>query len=244
VGPDSLELVRLIENEFSIYLPDDELNEVFTVGNLHELLVRKLKATPGCLTSKAFYRLRKAITGVLDLPRRSVRPATFLDDIFDEKHIREQWSSLTQESGLNLPRLRHAATWRLWMQILSAALSATTTITLVRILSRFAWIHLDNFVSFAAFWILGFLLWGFLYSALLKATPFRRSELPVLSAGELARAVLSMNSHEFPQEKNGTSELTSDQVWTRLVGVFCDQLSCKPEEVVPSATIAVDLGVD
>jgi len=241
---DHANFVRLIENEFSIYLPDEELNEVFTVGNLHKLLVQKLKATPGCLTSKAFYRLRNAIMVVLGLPRQSIRPATFLDDIFDEKRIREQWNFLANASGLNLPGLQHAATWRLWMQMLSAALSAIATITLIVVLSRLSWINLDNFLPFAAFMVLGLVLWSITYKALLEATAFRRSELPVLRVGELARVILSMNSGEFPQSQQDTSELNSDQIWMRLVGVFCDQLSCQPGEVVPSAAIALVMDGD
>jgi len=130
------------------------------------------------------------------------------------------------------------------MQMLSAALSAIATITLIVVLSRLSWINLDNFLPFAAFMVLGLVLWSITYKALLEATAFRRSELPVLRVGELARVILSMNSGEFPQSQQDTSELNSDQIWMRLVGVFCDQLSCQPGEVVPSAAIALVMDGD
>jgi len=82
-----------------------------------------------------------------------------------------------------------------------------------------------------------------LYGMLLKATSFRRSVLPTFSVGELARVVLSMNSAEFAVETApDPGELTQDQVWVRLVRVFCDQLALTPGDVVPSASIFVDLG--
>jgi hypothetical protein len=239
---DSLVLVRCVEEEFSIYLPDDELTEVYTVGNLYNLLLRKLKPTPDCLTSKAFYRIRRAMTAVLGLPRRSIRPATFLDDLLNEKQIREQWSAIAHESGLKLPSLRHTVEWKHSVQMLSAVLSFVITLALTKVLSQFASITLDNYFVFTAFFILGLILFAVIYTMLLKATPFRRSVLPTLSAGELSRAVLSMNGAEFTRETNGAAKLTQDQVWIRLVGVFCDQMAFRPEDVVPSASILVDLG--
>jgi hypothetical protein len=107
MGLDGGGLVRHIEEEFSIYLSNDELMEVYTVGNLYNLLLRRLKPTPDCLTSQAFYRIRKALTATLGLPCRSIRPATFLDDLFSEEHIRDQWGAVARESGLKLPSLRH-----------------------------------------------------------------------------------------------------------------------------------------
>jgi hypothetical protein len=244
MGEGSLTLIRGIEEEFSIYLPEDELLEIYTVGNLFSVLLRILKPTPDCLSSKAFYRIRTALTSVLGVQRRSVRPATFLDDLFNEGQIRHQWAAVARESGLRLPRLHHSAMWKHWMQILSALLSFVITVVSYKLLSRFPAITLDYSFVFTMFFCLGFILWGFLYMGLLKATPFRRSVLPASSAGELARVVLSMNSSEFVSETTSASCLTSDQVWIGLVHVFCDRLGYKPEDVVPSASICVDLGVD
>ncbi len=244
MGESQLVLIRLLEEEFSIYLPDDDLREVYTVGNLFNVLLRILKPTPDCLTSRAFYRIRRALTTVLGVPRRSLKPSTFLDDLFNEREIRHQWDSLSRESNLKLPSLRHTAIWKHWMQILSALLAFAVAVTSYRLLSHFPLITLDNFFVFTAFFVYGFVLWGVLYVGLLKATPFRRSVLPTLSAGELARVALSMNGSEFAGEATGTSVLTRDQVWMRLVDVLCEQMGYKPEDVVPSASIVVDLEID
>jgi len=244
MGPDSLELVRRIEEEFSVYLSDEKLRKVYTVGNLYNLLLSELKPNLDCLTGKAFYRIRTALTAVLGTSRRSVRPSTFLDDLFSEKLIRQQWSAFALECGLSLPRLRHTVMWKHWMQVLSAFLSFSGTVTLIRILSRFPFFTLDNFFVFTVFFIAGLVLWGVLYTTLLKVTPFRRSVLPTLSVGELARVVLSMNSAEFADKANDGVKLTQDQVWMRLVAVFCDQMMYRREDVVPSASIFGDLGID
>lgn len=244
MGEGSLILIRGIEEEFSIYLPEDQLREVYTVGNLFNVLLQILKPTPDCLSSKAFYRIRTALTDVLGVQRRSVRPATFLDGLFNERQIRNQWTAVARESGLMLPSLCHTVMWKHWMQILSALLSFVIAVASYRFLSHFPLITLDNFFVFAMFFFYGFILWGVLYMGFLKATPFRRSVLPVSNAGELARVVLSMNSSEFDSESTRAAGLTKDQVWMGLVRVFCDRLGYKPEDVVPSASICVDLGVD
>jgi hypothetical protein len=53
-----------------------------------------------------------------------------------------------------------------------------------------------------------------------------------------------MNSAEFADEANDGAKLTQDQVWMRLVAVFCDQMMYRREDVVPSASIFGDLGID
>jgi hypothetical protein len=243
IGSDQLDLIRRLEEEFSIYLPDDELREIFTVGNLYNLLLRKLKPTPDCSTSKAFYRIRRAITAVLGLPRHSIGPGTFLDDLFSEKQIREQWGEIGRESGLKLPNLRHTAVWRHWLETSSAFISIGIIVVLMRVLFLYSPSSIDNFLTFLVFGAIGLILWGILYTALLKATYFRRTVLPVLTAGELARVILSMNAAELLREEIGSPELTNDQVWIKLVDVFCDQMAFKRDDVVPSASIVGDLGV-
>jgi hypothetical protein len=244
MATDDVELVRHIEEEFSIYLPDDELREVYTVDNLYNLLLRKLAPAPDCLSSKAFYRIRKALIAVLGAQRRSIRPSTFLDDLFSKRRIRQQWSEIAHVSGLKLPPLHHTAMWKHWMQMLSAVLSLLITLALGRVISRIPHVTIDNFFVFFCLFLLGMALWGISYTMLIEATHFRRSVLPTFSAGELARVVLSLNSTDLALEENNAARLTSDQVWIRLVGVFCDQLAVKPEDVVPSASIVVDLGVN
>lgn len=241
MGFDSLELIRRIEEEFSIYLPEEELREVYTIGNLYNLLLRLLRPTPDCLTSKAFCRVRRAMINVVGTSRNSIRPSTFMDDLFDQKLIRQQWHALADKSGLQLPSLRHTAMWKHWMQIVSALLAFIVCLTSYKLLSRFPAIDLDNSLVFGAFVLSGFVLWGFLYPALLRWTAFRGSVLPTLTIGELARVVLSMNQEEFAHEAAHGSKLTQDLIWIRLVSVFCDQMGFKPEDVVPSASIMVDL---
>jgi hypothetical protein len=135
MGLEGLALLRGVENEFSIYLSEDEIKDVYTVGNLYNSLLCKLKPTRDCLTSKSFYRIRKAMTEALRLPRSSIGPSTFLDDLFDYKRIREQWSAVARECHLKLPRLRHTAMWKHWMQIASAVLSFVLSLASYRLLS-------------------------------------------------------------------------------------------------------------
>jgi hypothetical protein len=56
--------------------------------------------------------------------------------------------------------------------------------------------------------------------------------------------VMGMNPSFFKSKHEDTKRLSKDSVWTKLVEIFCAQLQVEPDEVVPSANIAQDLGVD
>jgi hypothetical protein len=189
MGLDTVELVMRIEEEFSIDLPDWELSSVRTVGDLYALVLSNLDTTPACLTSKAFYRTRRAMMDALNLPRRSIRPSTSLDPLLPSESRIERWNEIGAAINLDFPRLRRRRRPEAW-----------------------------------------FLKVDF--------------ELPVQTAGELSRMVLTMNYSAFAPAPNGAQPLSREYVWERIVYIFADQLQIDPEDIVAAADIAVDLGVD
>jgi len=80
MGLDGVELLLAVEDAFHIHLADDEAGSVYTVGDLHNLVISKLQGQDSkrCLTSVAFYRTRRGIIDTLGIDRREVRPATHL----------------------------------------------------------------------------------------------------------------------------------------------------------------------
>jgi hypothetical protein len=234
-----LELVRCVENEFAIYLSDEELSDIHTVGNLHNLLVQKLGATPDCLSARTFYQLRKAMVAVLGVARGTVRPTSFLDDIFDKKRIRAQWEELERESGLKLPKLRHNSGWKHSMLTIASFVSASCTMLAFEE-ARFI-PYLKGFWVIVMCYLIGFILYRLLTYALLELTRFRRTETPVFTIAELARVVLSMNRDQFAE--TNTSKTTKDQVWLRLTSALEKNLGWELERITPCQTFAEETGI-
>ncbi len=190
MGLDSVELVLRIEEEFSIELPDPEIRDIRTVGELYRLVLSKVESTPSCLSSKAFYRVRRALVECLSLPRRAIRPSTSLDSLLPRSQLAKEWQRVADHSGLALPPLKRRRRWS------------------------------DKFLG-----------------------PFASSPYTIETAGDLALIVLNLNYAEFSALQEKDHKLTTEDVWNKLVDIFCDQLGLEPDEVVPEATIVDDLGV-
>jgi len=189
MGLDVVELVMRIEEEFSIDLPNEKLSCIRTVGDLYALVLSNLGTKPSCLTSKAFYRTRRAMMDVLSLPRRSVRPSTPLETLLLPGLRIQRWNEIGAAINLDFPRLRRRR-------------------------------RPETFFLKVDF------------------------ELPVQTAGDLARMVLTMNYAAFAPASGSTQPLSREFVWERMVYIFTDQLQIDPEDVVPEADFALDLGVD
>lgn len=190
MGLDAVELIMRIEEEFSIELPDAELVSVRTVDDLYQLILRRLDTQPSCLSSKAFYRVRKSLVQCLNLPRRAIRPSTPLDPLLPRSSLHQHWQEISNHSGLILPPLKRRRRW------------------------------IDSYLG-----------------------PFATSPYTIQTTGDLANLVLYMNYSEFAPPAEVGSRITTEDIWKKVVEIFCDQLGLDPEDVVPSATIADDLGV-
>jgi hypothetical protein len=101
LGLDAVELVMTIEEKFRIRISDHEAQEATTPGKLADLVLIKVTASeqPSCLSSRAFYRLRRRGMDEFKLPRKAFSPNTPLDDIVP-KHARKQsWDGLKRAVG-------------------------------------------------------------------------------------------------------------------------------------------------
>ena len=80
MGLDIVEYVLRVEDLFDVTLPESELREVRTPRDLARVVQRSLPTRAlrsGCLSQRAFYRLRKALLEVHpNLPRAELRPST------------------------------------------------------------------------------------------------------------------------------------------------------------------------
>lgn len=99
-----LELLGELKDVFEISFEPEDTHEIYTVGDLHDLLARKMPLLDGkkCRTQMTFYRLRKALTVMS--PQTELRPVTNLSDIVLGAP-RKFFRVLERSSGLKLPSL-------------------------------------------------------------------------------------------------------------------------------------------
>jgi len=247
MGLDGVELLMRIEEEFSIDLPDDEVSSVRTVGDLYEVVLSKLKTTPDCLSSRAFYRTRGALTNSLGISRRRIRPSTDLEPLFPPAERKHLWNAVTEAIGLTMPRLQYTKIWKSRFMMIAIVFSTVVVLSSGLAFHISLGLNLDRQMYSLFYWVLAFFVWIILFgvtnSFLLRRMAFLRTEIPVASAGDLTQMVLALNPSAFPPAAINEKTLSKDQVWIKLVEIFCDQQGLDPEEIVPNATIAEDLGV-
>jgi hypothetical protein len=110
--PDPLAVVIDIEERFGITIPDEEAEKMCTMGQLYDfVLARVARGQPQvCVTSAAFYRLRRALGEVCGVPRQRVRPQTCLEQLVPLADRSRHWQELRARlSDLHLPGLRRPA---------------------------------------------------------------------------------------------------------------------------------------
>lgn len=78
MGLDIVEMVMEVEEEFGVRFDNSQAAGVQTVGQLHAILLEKLRAkeTRGCVSSAVFYRMRRALMETTGVAREQVRLST------------------------------------------------------------------------------------------------------------------------------------------------------------------------
>jgi hypothetical protein len=243
MGLDSVEIVLRIEETFGVDLPDDAISSIRTVGELYTLLLSKLDGGYACLSSRAFYRVRRAMMEVLGVKRQLIRPSTELEHILPRNSRIPDWKRIQKQSGLRFPALMHPR-WFHWTAF-GICISIYLLFCLVTAPILFEPIAPVSALRAIAFpWAVAVACIPFGMLLLRFATPFLDYELPVATAGELARRVLSQNYAQVSRDALKAERPDINEVWRILQDIFVDQLQIDREKVVPEANILYDLGCE
>ncbi len=106
MGLDSVELVLKVEDTLRIRLRDEDAEKIRAVGELFDCIMSHLEGhEQGCLSSFAFYRLRRTLMSVRGLARNDIRLSSEVAKFFPEQQRRAAWSDLQAALGLRLPEL-------------------------------------------------------------------------------------------------------------------------------------------
>lgn len=113
---DGVELVKDLERIFDIKVSNEEAERILTVGEFHDLLLRKIppnEADRKCARAMTFYRLRSAL-GRLGYGEK-LTPASDMH-ILERGRIKSNFKSIERECGLRLPRAEATkVVWRAFL---------------------------------------------------------------------------------------------------------------------------------
>lgn len=228
MGLEIVELIMRVEETFEIEIGDEEASEIITIGQLYTCILGKLgiSLSDRCLSSIAFYRVRRALVSLSGAPRQSIRPSTETEALLPQTNRHQHWNYLGRMTGSKLPDLKLPP----WMQnliwITSLLLAASSLF--VYILSSF---------YLAALWFLSSLLFAWLAHRL--SAPFA-VQLPAdcATVGGITRAILSLNFGLYAHREQTWNE---KEVWRTLHDIIVDELSVKPESITKESQFVRDL---
>lgn len=192
------DLLADVEATFDVRFEPDELRYVQTVGDIHDLLIARHRQADGaCMTSMAFYRLRRALRA--QRPDVELRPTTPLVDLASGNPKR-LFARVSAETGLRMPSGEGG-----WLSVIGLLLlpGSLAAVVAAAIAEPVAWGALA--VS--------------LFAAGVLAFRFDPRVVPedCRTLGDLARVVARMNFGKLTKE-GGAVRL--DALWTTLAGLL------------------------
>jgi hypothetical protein len=194
-------LIEELEDRFGIYLPDRELAGVRTVSDLHERVRQKVLDVPpaAALELRALSAVRRVLSGVLNIPRRTMEAESPLAPLAGTANRAELWRRLEAQSGLRFPPLR---TWN-WERLAAAGVAV---------------LALGYFTSLGWPWtgVAG----GVMAFAGLLGLQRAPLVLPAATVGDLARQVLALNEGQLRQEPEGWTEAELWEAFTQALADF------------------------
>ncbi|MHB0955149.1 MAG: acyl carrier protein [Pirellulaceae bacterium] len=233
MGFDVGELVKKVEEAFGIQIPDNDAQQVRTVGDLYDFVTCRVNSDhPGnCLTSAAFEVIRDGL-GALGIAER-FGPSTMLVHVLPCHGRRRFWFTLGQVTQLQLPDLIRP--W--WIVVTNAILTLVAAIVCAARTSSEA---ADSDSVFLVVFVLLLFVVGF-FTAYLTRPWATRFPSNCASFRGLAERALILNVTRL-KESHGA--MGKRDIWFVLRELITDQLGVDEDEVTQDAHFAEDLGCE
>jgi hypothetical protein len=235
MGLDIYEVMLEIEEAFKLRFTDAEMQRCNTVGDIYELLLSKTgNGAPlaVCLSRIAFYRLRGQLQSVTGIDRRRLRPNTRLDEIFPREQLHSTWQRLAGAVGVYLPALERD-------RKIDDLATLTAFAMFVCMLLGFLLTSITPLLGIAIFALMPAcaLFWAFCIPRQKVAAVGYRLPMGVATVGDLAHAIKWHYYVEAEQAERAAISAAGQATWDKLVGVLCEQMGVKPEEVTLDANL-------
>ena len=232
MGLDGVELVMEVEETFGFSIRDEDAATFYTVGQLYDyILTHRFEGRQqGCLTSVAFYKLRRALMSVLGIARNDIRATSDLNAIIPARR-RHVWSVLQSAIGLRLPDLVRPG----WVKALATA--AGCALVFAIFVSHWARVEVTGAVwsDFLVMVAINYILYqGTKPLAVMFQTEFT-------TVGGLTKCILQKN---YGAISDSCNRANAEEAWNTLRALIAEQLGVRPEDVTKEARFVEDLGVD
>ena len=242
VPPDLMAMVMGVEEKFNLTIPDAEAEKIATMGQLYDYVLARVARGQAqvCVTSAAFYRLRRALGEVCGVPRERVRPGARLEDLVPLHDRPRAWRELRARlSNLHLPPLRRPAWLVRWLDAASMVplvLAVLCTIGSIALLGR-----TPVAPVLVVFGVLGCPIVGTLGMFLVCRVACRRTEqyavhIPAACATvrDMVYALVSM--HPAAPMVSDTARASDKEVWGTLCAIVGGELDRPPDSFTRDST--------
>jgi hypothetical protein len=224
------DLVPEVENTFGFSIPPEDAAGLTTMDKLHDYVLahRFHGKRDACVSSIVFYKIRRALMSVLQIPRDAMRVSTDLSAIIPKRR-RRTWRAIERTTGLRLPFLRRPS-WVVTVATLAAiGLGIATPVLL----------GLKPFHGGVAVAVLST---GVFAYVLFWLTEFLAYEFPpeVATVGQLAKAILARNYQPLIAEFRKSP--TDAEIWEILQRIIGRQLRVGPNQLTNKTDYAEDVG--
>ena len=241
MGLDLVEYVIAVEHAFEINFDDSEVERTTTVGEFHQLVLKELRAKypwpdtgrarqQVCVSSRVFYRLRKALVGCGFAARNAITPKTELVSLIPRDGRRARWDQLSDAVKCTLPPLEHT----IWLCY--SLLVISILLTIWPIMSGHVYVGWQV-VLWLICGVTGFFI---LAKKLLQplAVEFPRDRQTV---GSLVEWVTANHWSLFAEPNR---EWTDREVWETIRRLLVEHQGLEPEMITPDKSFVHDLGMD
>lgn len=231
MGLDGVELLLEVEETFGFSIPDQDVAELHTPGQLHQYILdhRFNGRATGCLSSVVFYRLRRALMSVAGLDRDAIRPAVKMKQVFPRQH-RRHWAQLRKALGLRLPPLARPT----WVSAIATTLGCAGVATVPPMVGLSYGTGAATVAGLLS--VIG-IPWLLITLTEPLAVCFRSNFATV---GGLTTAILQRN---YGAISDACQKANAEEVWQTLQALIVEQLGVRREDVTKEADFVKDLGL-
>jgi hypothetical protein len=242
VPPDPAAVVIAIEEKFGITIPDEEAEKISTMGQLYDHILARVARGQAqvCVTSAAFYRLRRALGEVCGVPRERVRPRVRLEDLVPLYDRPRAWQGLRARlSNLHLPPLRRPAWLARRIEAVSLVplfLAVLCAIVLIALLS-----HTWAAPFVVVFAVLGCPVVGTLGMFLVCRVACRRTEQYAVHFPPACITVRDMvyalvRRHPAAPMVSDTARASDKEIWGTLCAIVGGEFDRPPDSFTRAST--------
>jgi hypothetical protein len=228
IGEDLSLLLEEIQLSFWIDFDPEDVIAARTVGDLFDCVIRKMGGfkSSRCLSSVAFFRLRRSLVDLFVFDRRSIRRTTSLRNLLPPPMRGAWWDVIETGLRFRVPPLRPS-------RAAIAAYSAIVVLGLVTfaviITKSVAW-DTSILIEVGA----PLLIW-----ALVKAASRLPREFPAETLQELVRVVVMLNQRKLADEAGGS---TVTQAWNAFQQILGSASGIEAASITREMSFPEDLG--